>query len=181
MSTERRVKPWQTMSFYATVFLLLFIGTLVVASFGLKADARVWPLTVGIPVLVMLVILIIAEFNPKIESAFEVSWEGAAVEEGMEEAAQGRTRKVLVSDIPWRIVGIVFGSLVLVAVGVLVLGFLIAPPIYVVLFLRLFGGASWKGAVLLALGTEASLYALARLARLDLYPGMITGAPIPPF
>ncbi|MFN0074444.1 MAG: hypothetical protein ACKVVP_23425, partial [Chloroflexota bacterium] len=110
-----------------------------------------------------------------------VSWEGAAVEEGMEEGASGGPRKVLVSEIPWRIVGIVFGSLLLAALGVLALGFLFAIPIYVLLFLRLFGGAAWVGSALLAIGTTASLYALATLARLDLYKGVLFGAIMPPF
>ncbi|MFN0073095.1 MAG: hypothetical protein ACKVVP_16545, partial [Chloroflexota bacterium] len=130
-------KPFQTISFYATLVLFAFVLLLVVASFSLKADARVWPLTIGIPVLVLLVISLIGEFSPKVESMFEVSWEGAAVEEGMEEGASGGPRKVLVSEIPWRIVGIVFGSLLLAALGVLALGFLFAIPIYVLLFLRL--------------------------------------------
>jgi hypothetical protein len=174
-------RPYQTISFYTTIVLFAFVLTLVIASFSLKADARVWPLTIGIPMLVLLAICLIGEFSPRIESMFEVSWEGAAVEEGMEEGEGGGPRKVLVSDIPWRIVGIVFGSLVLAAVGVLMLGFLVAIPLYVLLFLRLFGGAGWLGSALLAAGTTASLWGLATLVRLDLYRGVAFGAGVPPF
>ena len=174
-------RPYQTLSFYMTILLFAFVLTLVIASFGLKADARVWPLTIGIPVLILLVISLIGEFSSKVETMFEVSWEGAAVEEGMEEGEGGGPRKVLVSDIPWRLVGIVFGSLLLAAVGVLALGFLVAIPLYVLLFLRLFGGAGWIGSALLAIGTTASLWALATLVRLDLYRGVIFGAGVPPF
>lgn len=174
-------KPFQTISFYATIVLFAFVLLLVVASFSLKADARVWPLTVGVPVLVLLAISLIGEFVPKVEKIFEVSWEGAAIEEGMEGGETGGPRKVLVSDIPWRIVGLVFGSLLLAAVGVLAVGFLVAIPIYVLLFLRLFGGASWLGSALLAAGTTASLWGLATLVRLDLYKGIAFGALMPPF
>ena len=174
-------RPYQTISFYMTIVLFAFVLTLVIASFGLKADARVWPLTIGIPVLILLVISLIGEFSSKVESMFEVSWEGAAVEEGMEEGEEGGPRKVLVSDIPWRLVGIVFGSLLLAAIGVLALGFLVAIPLYVLLFLRLFGGAGWIGSALLAIGTTASLWGLATLVRLDLYKGVIFGAGVPPF
>jgi hypothetical protein len=174
-------QPLKTLSFYMTLILFAFVLLLVVASFGLKADARVWPLVVGVPVLVLLLISLIGEFSPKVESLFEVSWEGAAVEEGMEEGQSGGPRKVLVSEIPWRIVGIVFGSLLLAAVGVLAVGFLVAIPLYVLLFLRLFGGAGWIGAALLAIGTTASLWALAALVRLDMYSGVLFGASVPPF
>jgi hypothetical protein len=174
-------RPYQLISFYVTIVLFAFVLTLVIASFSLKADARVWPLTIGIPVLVLLAISLIGEFSSKVESMFEVSWEGAAVEEGMEEGKTGGPKKVLVSDIPWRLVGIVFGSLLLAAVGVLMLGFLVAIPLYVLLFLRLFGGAGWIGSALLAAGTTASLWALATLVRLDLYQGVIFGAGVPPF
>jgi hypothetical protein len=174
-------QAFKTLSFYMTLILFAFVLLLVVASFGLKADARVWPLVVGIPVLILLAISLVGEFSPKVESMFEVTWEGAAVEEGMEEGESGGPRKVLVSEIPWRIVGIVFGSLLLAAIGTLFLGFLIAIPLYVMLFLRLFGGAGWIGAALLAAGTTASLWALATLARLDMYGGVLFGSNVPPF
>jgi hypothetical protein len=174
-------RPFQTISFYMTILLFAFVLLLVVSSFGLKADARVWPQIVGIPVLILLALSLVGEFSPKIESMFEVSWEGAAVEEGMEESQGGGPRKVLVSEIPWRIVGIVFGSLLLAALGVLFFGFLVAVPLYVLLFLRLFGGASWLGSALLAAGTTASLWGLATLVRLDMYKGVVFGAMVPPF
>ncbi|HEX3244672.1 MAG TPA: hypothetical protein VHX16_04640, partial [Chloroflexota bacterium] len=63
----------------------------------------------------------------------------------------------------------------------LFLGFLVAIPLYVMLFLRLFGGAGWIGSALLAAGTTASLWALATLARLDMYSGVLFGANVPPF
>jgi hypothetical protein len=174
-------RPFQTLSFYMTIILFAFVLTLVIASFSLRAEARVWPLTIGIPVLVLLAISLIGEFSSKVESMFEVSWEGAAVEEGMEETQAGSPHKLLVSEIPWRIVAIVFGSLLLAAIGVLMLGFLVAIPLYVLLFLRLFGGAGWLGSALLAVGTTASLWALAALVRLDLFKGVMFGAGVPPF
>jgi hypothetical protein len=174
-------RPFQTLSFYITIVLFAFVLTLVIGSFSLRAEARVWPLAVGIPVLVLLAVLLIGEFSSRIESMFDVSWEGAAVEEGMEEGQSGGPRKMLVADVPWRIVGIVFGSLLLAAIGVLMLGFLVAIPLYVLLFLRLFGGAGWIGSALLAAGTTASLWALATLVRLDLYKGVAFGAGVPPF
>jgi hypothetical protein len=169
------------MSFYMTIVLFAFVLTLVIASFSLRAEARVWPLVVGIPVLVLLALSLIGEFSSKVESMFEVTWEGAAVEEGMEEGQAGGPRKLLVSEVPWRIVGIVFGSLLLAAIGVLTLGFLVAIPLYVLLFLKLFGGAGWLGSALLAAGTTASLWGLATLVRLDLYRGVAFGAGVPPF
>jgi hypothetical protein len=176
-----RPKAWETLSFYVTAFLFAFVLLLVVASFSLKPDARVWPLIVGIPVLIMLAISLAGEFSPKLESAFEVTWEGAAVEEGMEEGEQGGPRKVLVRDIPWKIVVLVFGSLFALGGAIILFGFLVATPIYVMLFLRVYGGASWKGAIALGLGTVASFYGLAYLVRLDMYPGMVFGAALPPF
>jgi hypothetical protein len=173
--------PFQRISFYMTIVLFAFVLTLVISSLSLKADARVWPLTVGIPVLILLAVSLIGEFSSKVESMFEVTWEGAAVEEGMEEDRTGGPRKVLISDIPWRLVGLVFGSLLLAAVGVLIVGFLVAIPLYVLLFLKLFGGAGWLGSALLAAGTTASLWGLAALVRLDLYRGVMFGAGVPPF
>ena len=56
------------------------------------------------------------------------------------------------------------------------LGFVVATPLYILLFLRLYGGAGWIGSAALAVGMTFAMVGISWLLRADLYPGILSGA-----
>jgi hypothetical protein len=75
----------------------------------------------------------------------------------------------------------VFGSLLLLSLLILLAGFFVAVPLFILVFLQLYGEASWKGAVVLAIGSTVAILALSSLIQTPLYSGVLFGAPVPPF
>lgn len=178
------MRPWRGLSFWVSLLMAGWVFSVAVASLGLKPVARDFPLGVALVTLALLLTILAGEFSPRIQALFEVNWEGTDVEDGAEPEATGRApagRGVALGDVPWRLVGTVFGSLVAFGLGVLVAGFTVATPLFVLLFLRLYGGASWLGSAALAAGTTASMIGLTQVLRIELYPGILNGAQVPPF
>jgi hypothetical protein len=202
------MKPWKTISFWVSVLLAVIVAGFVVGSMGLRGEARPFPLGAATLTLVALLLVLAAEFLPRVGRLFEVELEGAELEQNIgaepasgeplytEENQEDRREdqpapaasyagpapeQVGLRDIPWRAVGVVFGSLTLFTIGVLLVGFAIATPLFVLLFLRLYGGATWVGSAALAGAITAAILGLSLLLRADLYPGVLLGANIPPF
>jgi hypothetical protein len=184
------VSVHQRLSFWVTLLLILGMVAAIWGAFAFRADARAFPLGVAVITLVVLVIVLVGEFFPTVAGVFEISLEDVAGSEARAAEAMDEERppeRVLLRDVPWGIIGLVFGSLIVFAVGVLLVGFTIAAPIYVLLFLRLYGGAGWVGSTVLAVGVTGVMVALSTLMRVDLFPGVLSipglhdGAPLPPF
>jgi hypothetical protein len=172
------------LSFWVTALLILAMVGFIWGAFAFRADARIFPLAIAILTLVLLAITLLGEFFPRITAIFEFSLEGVAGSEAKEAEEfdeDAPPADVMVSDVPWKIVSLVFGTLVLYALGILFLGFAVATPIYLLLFLRLYGGASWIGSGLLAVGMTAAMVFLSSELHSELYPGMLFGAGLPPF
>jgi hypothetical protein len=184
------VTALQRLSFWVTLGLIVAMVGAIWGAAGFRAEARVFPLAIASITLAVLAIALLGEFFPRIAGLFEITLEDVAGSEarGAEDIdAEQHPERVLLRDVPWRTVGLVFGSLLVFALSVLLIGFTIAAPIYVLLFLRLYGGASWTGSFLLAAGVTGVMLGLSALMKIDLYPGVLTipgfrdGAPLPPF
>ena len=172
------------LSLWVTTLLIVAMLAAIWGATGLRAEARAFPIGVAVITLVVLLIVLIGEFVPRIAALFEMSLEDVAGAEARAAEAMDDERppeRVLLSDVPWWTIGLIFGSLVVFTVSVLLVGFTVSAPIYVLLFLRLYGGANWFGAAVLALGVTAVMLGLSGLMRVDLYPGVLRGAPLPPF
>ncbi|HEY0584450.1 MAG TPA: hypothetical protein VGE94_19865 [Chloroflexota bacterium] len=180
----------QRLSFWITLLLILGMVAAIWGAAGFRAEARAFPVGVATLTLVVLVIVLLGEFFPKVAGLFEISLEDVAGSEARAAEDMDDERpaeRVLVRDVPWAIIGLVFGSLIVFAVCVLLIGFTIAAPIYVLLFLRLYGGAGWGGSAFLAAAVTGIMIGLSTLMRVDLFPGVLSipglhdGAPLPPF
>jgi hypothetical protein len=189
-------KPWQRVSFWVILVLMAFAVTIALSSLGLKRDAKALPQLVAFPLIAVLALLLLGEFVPRVQSFFSISWLPAATpgsenldeseEEALERELQEAEREetggeVLLRDIPWRLVTLVFAGIVLYGVLVLAAGFVVAGLAFTLVFVKWYGGATWQGSVLLGVGTVGVMVALARLLAVDLYPGMLFGGKLPPF
>lgn len=163
----------RTVSFWTTLLLALFVILMLLASARLPETARGFPIGVAVLTLVLLLLSLAAEFRRGLGSLVELE-----LDIGGSDAASGA---VLLEDVPWKLVGLVFGSLLVYGLAVLLVGFTVASPFYVLLFLRLYGGAGWSGAAVLAVGTTVGVFALSRALRSELYGGLLLGTDIPPF
>jgi hypothetical protein len=175
---------FQRLSLWVTILLIVAMLAAIGGAVGFRAEARAFPLGVAVITLLVLAIVLIGEFVPRVAALFEMSLEDVAGAEAREAEAMDEERppeRVMLRDVPWSTIGLVFGSLVVFTVSVLLVGFTISAPIYVLLFLRLYGGANWFGAAALAAGVTAVMIGLSALMRVDLYPGLLMGAPLPPF
>jgi len=189
-------RPWQRVSFWVILALLAFALIIALSSLGLKRDAKALPQLVSFPLLAVLVLLLVGEFVPRVQRFFTISWlpaatpgsdnldeaEGKELERELEEVEREETAgEVLLSDIPWRLVSLVFLGIVLYGVMVLAAGFVVAGLVFTLVFVKWYGGATWQGSLLLGVGTVGVMVALARLLAVDLYPGMLFGGKLPPF
>jgi hypothetical protein len=176
----------QRLSLWVTIVLIVAMLAAIWGATGFRAEARVFPLGVALITLLVLVVVLVGEFFPRFAALFEMSLEDVAGAEAREAEEMGPER-VLLRDVPWRTIGLVFGSLLVFAASVLLVGFTLSAPIYVLLFLRLYGGAGWLGSLALAIGATGVMLALSALMKVDLYPGVLSlpglkdGAPLPPF
>lgn len=178
------MKPLERLSFWVTLFLILAVLGFIVGAASFRPDARAMPVGVSVVMLVVLVMVMIGEFSPRFAAIFDISLQSVAGEEAKEAEQyeeESPSDEVLIRDVPWGVAGLVFGSLLLFALAVLAFGFLIAVPLYILLFLRLYGGAGWVGSLGLAAGMTAAIYTLSVVLRADLYRGMVFGAGLPPF
>ena len=180
----------QRLSLWVTIVLIGAMLAAIWGAAGFRAEARVFPVGVAVITLLVLLIVLVGEFVPRVAALFEMSLEDVAGSEARAAEAMDAERppeRVLLRDVPWRTIGLVFGSLLVFALSVLLLGFTLTAPIYVLLFLRLYGGAGWLGSGLLAVGATGVMLALSALMKIELYPGVLSipglreGTPLPPF
>lgn len=178
------MRAFHRLSFYVTLLLMLGVIGAIWGASGFRAEARAVPVGVAVITLVVLLLILIGEFSPRFAAIFEISLESVAGAEGREAEEldpESQPDEVLLRDIPWRIAAIVFGSLIAFAVTILFFGFAVAIPLYVLLFLRLYGGAGWIRSIALAFGMTAVMILLSNVLRADLFRGLAFGAGMPPF
>lgn len=178
---------WRRVSTWVTVLLAGVVLAFVLGSLALQGPARSFPLGTSLATLAGLLLILAGEFSPRVRRLFEIQLEVEEIQtgtgsDGLLPANQPvLEEEVLLGDVPWRLVAMVFGSTLLYSLGVLLAGFTVATPLFVLLFLRLYGGAGWLGAAALAAGTTGAIVALSQVLRADLYAGVLWGAPLPPF
>lgn len=122
------------------VMLTIFAG-MVAAAFGYPPEARLLPLVIGIPGTV----LCLAQLG------LDMAGAGIAVPDGETEGgtADGRTIRREAA---------LFGFLVALIAGILVLGFWLTAPLFLIAFLRFHERESWRFTLALSAGGWLVLY-----------------------
>ncbi|MFC1873137.1 tripartite tricarboxylate transporter TctB family protein [Chloroflexota bacterium] len=156
-------------TFWFTVLLGVIVLGFVLFSFNYKAEPRFIPLLVGIPTLIMIILVLLSERYPKLISLFNVSL-GDVESVLKRKPAQSETdlgRKVL-AILAW-----MAGFILLI----FLVGFIIAVPIFVFLFLKIYTRAGWLTAVIISLIMVGLIYGgFEVLMRANMFEGLLFGA-----
>ena len=131
----------------AAVMLAIFLAMVLMAG-AYPNKSRLLPWVIGIPGTLMA----LAQLIKEIADARGAGDVGIRAGQSEEEAADSAERL----NQEW----ILVGYLVLLVVSHLLLGFWIASPLFVAVFLRLYEGASWRVVILSAAATWLTLFAI---------------------
>ena len=118
---------------YFTLLLLVFTLIIIFMSLDYDRETRLMPLLIGIPTFLLIVLQILFQFYPNLQRLFEIdifSPAGTAKEEKRLREKKGRLLFPVL---------LVFSYFILL----LLLGFLVATPIYLLVFFRWQGKLSW--------------------------------------
>jgi hypothetical protein len=153
----------------AAVMLAIFLAMVLMAA-AYPAKSRLLPWVIGIPGTVLALIQFVREIAASrggdtitIVDDGETAMQTETAAEREEAAFKLRQELVLI------------GYLVLLVVSLLLLGFWIASPLFVALFLRLYEGASWRVVIISAAATWLSLYVVFdQLLMIGVFEGLLT-------
>lgn len=167
------MKTLRKASFIFTLLLLLLVLSMVVASFGYRPKARLFPLVIGVPTLLMLVFLAAAEFFPRFSKRLEVGIE-TFFGGRLSEVAEGGNARETSETSGWVRVGTIFGWLVLLFGLVFFAGFYVASPPFLLLFFLVEAKLSWPRALAFTLAISIPIYLIFDLGlNMSIWPGAI--------
>ena len=148
------------------LFLLIFISILFFMTLGYKPRTRLVPLIVIIPTLILGLVVLAGEIFPRIRKMFEVDLfhMGGALEEDEFEPKWSEGKGFL----------IIFSWFLLLSLLIFLVGFLIAVPICVFLFIKYCGKRTWSKSLILPAVIGIFLYCFFNVfMRIELFNGMI--------
>jgi len=157
-----------------TGLLGVFVLTVVIVSFSYSPEARLIPLLVGIPTLLMIVFIFIAEkFYPKLLRMLNVSMLDLG-KVSTKETPSGEPRSIRK--------GLLVISMWLVGYVILIYlaGFLIATAVLFPLFLKIMAKATWVKAIVMGAVVWGFIYGVFELfMKFELFKGMLFGEIVP--
>jgi hypothetical protein len=144
-----------------TLVMLAIFGVLVFIASGYPAGARFMPFVVGIPALGLCLLQLLLD-------ARERRVQAAAPPVPADPDALSPRETVRREAVMW-------GYFLGFVAGVLLFGFWISIPVFVLAFLRHQAKASWATALVMSLGATLVLYAALVMAfRMEVHPGFVT-------
>jgi len=172
MNTQHRGPFFVTLALL--IFLLVFLG--LALSYGPKE--RLIPLGVLVPCIVLAVILLLGEKYPKLIKRFDLKSNMLAQQHFKKPTDTENTTKPAGKDN--HVLSICLWSTGFLLL-VFICGFLIAIPIYLLLFLKLYGEIRWMKAAAVALITWGAVYIFFEiLLSEELFRGILFRAYVPP-
>jgi hypothetical protein len=127
-----------------TVFLLGLSLYFVVLGYGYGPNSRLFPVTIGVPTAILVGILLVSVWKPRLLRRADVDLGDAVLGTGSLGAEEGVTQAK--ASAVWRMIG----WLLLANLGVGLVGFRFMVPLFVALFARLEGKAAWSVSVIVA-------------------------------
>lgn len=156
------------------LLLLAFELYVVVLGSGYGPNSRIFPLGIGIPTLVLTALVLLSVWRPEILRSAEVHLSSSsetpvpAADEAGSESVMSVLRMVI-----W---------LVLICLGIAFLGFRVAVLIYIVLFGRFEGRASWLACMLVGFFSWAFVVGYFELfMKFSMFKGVLFGDLLPIF
>lgn len=164
-----------------TVLILLLLGFelyVVVAGFGYGRHSRIFPVGIGIPTVVLTALALVATWKPGFLRRADVHLGGPSFGRIQAPIAE-ETEQISYPAV--RVLRMV-GWLCLAALGLLLVGFRVFVPIYIVLFARLEGHAKWVTCILVAVFSWAFIIGYFDLfMEMRMFRGVLFGDTLPLF
>ena len=153
--------------------MLVFTLYCVLLALGYGRNSRMFPLAIGIPTAVLLALSIVAVWKPSI-------LRGADVHLGDSSANEPIVDEIREAKHAPSHVATMIGWLILAAVGIGLIGFRFAVPLFVLLFARFEGRANWLSAILVAIITWAFVVGYFELfMKFGMFRGVLFGDMLP--
>lgn len=128
-----------------TILMLVFELYVVVAGLGYGPNSRIFPVGIGLPVLILTLFALVAVWRPGLLRGADAGFGGSSI--GAEAPADGEEGARYSTVRALRMIG----WLLLASVGIALVGFRVTVPVYILLFVRLEGRANWLVSTLIAL------------------------------
>ena len=155
------------------LFMLVFTLYCVILALGYGRNSRMFPLAIGIPAAILLALSIVAVWKPAI-------LRGADVHLGDSSASEPNVGEIREAKYAPSHVAAMIGWLILAAVGIGLIGFRFAVPLFVLLFARFEGRAKWLAAMMVALFTWAFVVGYFELfMKFGMFRGVLFGDMLP--
>ena len=163
------------------VMLAIFTGMVVIAS-GYPPGARFMPFVVGFPAIALCLLQLFLDLRemrneataPATGAEIPVAPPEAATLMQMNMNAGGIAVEAYTPEVVRKEI-IVWGYILALIGSILLFGFYISVPIFLVVFLRTYAEASWRMAILLPAGVSVFLYImLSYVFRMTLHTGFVT-------
>jgi hypothetical protein len=166
--------------FVAVVMLAIFVTMVGIALTQYPAQARFMPLVVGIPGIVLCVLQLFLELRRRPVAVAPAGNEPGSQHPASAQAVAGdgeltATRSVLPAAGAARREIILWLTFIALVTSLILFGFWLTIPVFLVLFLRCYGHDSWRFSLVLSLVASAVLYLVfAQVLKVVLHGGFIT-------
>ncbi len=171
------MKIYRKGSFWFTLLLLIIALVVVSISFSYSERARLIPLAVGIVVSILAILVLIGERYPRLIRGFDVSLTDFTKGDLEVERRMKAVSKRGVGTSVRTICAWIAGFFLLIYL----VGFLIAIPVFVLLFLKIYGHIRWLNTLVVTIVTWGIIYAMFKLVmKVDLFKGILFGEITPP-
>lgn len=155
--------------FAFTLSALLFVALILWLASAYPPRARQVPETVAIFSAICLLIQLVLDSSPRLASYYgRLEKKGFfSVDEKVQEARSSDASE-------FRLEVVAYGWLAFLLTGLLLFGFLVWIPFYILLYLHFQAALSWLRSLIYAIGTSLFVYLLfVRLFEIRLYPGIL--------
>jgi hypothetical protein len=159
-----------------TLFLLGVVALMVILTFGYRAGARLVPLMVGLITLILMIFVSLTVLLPGLASWYRrIEGNSLTILKREEQASAPADRRIHLKKVRQRELAVV-GWLAFLTVSIYVLGFMIAIPLFLFLFLRFWAHEGWMISLCLP-GIVAGIVHLlfVYILRVPLHGGLIMG------
>lgn len=161
-----------------TIFMVLLVALalyFVIAALGYGRNSRIFPLAIGIPTAVLTALALAGVWKPALLLGADVQFAGSS--SGTPDSPPEESEEA--GDPPLAVLRIV-GWLLLAMAGIAIFGFSVTVPIYVLLFGRLEGRASWVLCILSAVASWAFIVGYFDLfMKFRMFRGVLFGDNLP--
>ena len=171
------MKIYRKGSFWFTVLLSVIALIFLVSALDYTGRARLVPILASIPTLLMGIVILISERYPRLISGFDVSIDDftrrdSKLEERLKEVAVPHSAKGVLTIYGW-----MWGFFILI----FLVGYLIAIPVSIFLYLKIRERTGWLKALAISIGIGGLIYVgFEILIGAILFEGILFGAIIVP-